>query len=147
MMMMFGFKGYTGIGFYFGGQGAKILDNRFLGNFFEQARASDSGFLIYYDVPIVNKFSLSTDVGMGTMSMVHGGSGGRYRLDYRHYFGNLGAKYILLEKQKSNRMSLTFSVGSGWLLGNQIRINLLDREYVRRATDVRTSLGLLVELF
>jgi hypothetical protein len=147
MMMRFGFKGYPGLGLYMGGQGAKILDNRFLGDFFEQARASDSGLLIYYDVPIVNKFSISTDVGMGSMTMVHGESGGRFRLDYRHYFANLGAKYILLEKQNANRMSLTFNVGSGWLIGNQIRINLLDREYVRRATDVRTSLGLLFELF
>lgn len=147
MMMRFGFKGYPGLGLYLGGQRAEILDNRFLGSFFEQARASDSGFLIYYDVPIVNKFSLSADIGMGTMSMVHGESGRRFRLDYQHYFGNVGAKYILLEKQRAHRMSLTLNAGSGLLLGNQIRINLLDREYVRRSTDVQVKMGILLDLF
>lgn len=147
VMMRLGFKGYPGLGLYLGGQQAKILDNRFLGDFFEQARASDSGFMIYYDVPVVNRFSLSADVGMGMMSMVHGESGSRFRLDYQQYSGNVGAKYTLVEKQRAHRMSLTLNAGSSLLLGNQIRINLLDREYMRRATDVQVRVGVLVDLF
>lgn len=147
LMTRFGFRGYPGLGVYAGRQQVTVAENRFLGDFFDQARTGDSGFFVYYDVPVVDKLFVSTNIGVGHVSMVHGEGMGRFKLDYRHYFGSVGAKYVLVEKQNWHRMSLTLNLGSGWYLGNQIRINLLDREYMRRATDIQLSVGVLVDLF
>jgi hypothetical protein len=146
LSMKLGFMGYPGIGFYSGAQGAQILDNQFLGDFFDQVRMRDSGIVVFYDIPVFKQFSLTTDVGYGLWTVVHGESGRRFLLNYQQYFGNIGFKYQLPLKNWSNRLLLKGNVGSGIFRGNQIIINSFDRKYVQQASDIRGSFGILLEL-
>ncbi|UJP64657.1 hypothetical protein [Mongoliitalea daihaiensis] len=147
LKMTFGFEGYPGIGLFAGAQGAKILDNQFLGGFFERTRFRDSGIFIFYDIPIVEKFQVRTDIGYGALVVVHGESPQRFLLDYQHFYGNIGVKYQLLKEPQIHRVYLTGAIGSGIFRGNQLVINAFDRPYLERATDVRGSIGILLELY
>lgn len=146
LKMTFGFEGYPGIGMYAGAQGARILDNQFLGGFFERTRFRDSGIFIFYDIPIVEKLQVRTDIGYGALVVVHGESPQRFLLDYQHFYGNIGVKYLLFHEPQIHRVYLTGAVGSGIFRGNQLVINAFDRPYLERATDVRVSIGILLEL-
>lgn len=122
------------------------MDNQFLGGFFERTRFRDSGIFIFYDIPIVEKLQVRTDIGYGALVVVHGESPQRFLLDYQHFYGNIGVKYLLFHEPQIHRVYLTGAVGSGIFRGNQLVINAFDRPYLERATDVRVSIGILLEL-
>ncbi|MGY6521215.1 MAG: hypothetical protein ACXIUD_05770 [Mongoliitalea sp.] len=145
--MTFRFEGYPGVGLYAGAQGARILDNQFLGGFFERTRFRDSGIFIFYDIPIVEKFQIRTDIGYGSLVVVHGESPRRFLLNYQHFYGNIGFKYQLFKEPEVHRVYLTGAIGSGFFRGNQLVINPFDRPYLERSTDFRGSIGILVEFY
>ena len=141
----FEFSGYPGIGVYFGTQGSSIQPNRFLGGFFKDVRMPESGIYIYHQVPVFENLSLRGELGYGQLQVIHGLSPSRFILDYAHFSGGLVANYILAKEVFGIfDLNLVFGGNYGFLNGNKIVINDLDRTYVQRATAVQGVFGIKV---
>lgn len=143
--MDFEFSGYPGIGLYFGTQGSSIQPNRFLGGFFKEVRMPETGMYIYHQVPISEKLALRGELGFGQLQMINGLSPSRFILDYTHFSGGLVANYTLAKEVFCVfDLNLIFGGNYGFLNGNKIVINALDRTYVQRATAVQGVFGIQV---
>jgi hypothetical protein len=141
----FEFSGYPGIGVYFGTQKASIQTNPFLGGFFKEVRMPETGIYIYHQVPISEKLALRGELGYGQQQVIHGLSPSRFILDYAHFSGGLVANYTMAKEVLGIfDLNLVFGGNYGFLTGNKIVINALDRTYVQRATAVQGVFGIKV---
>lgn len=141
----FEFSGYPGIGVYFGTQKDSIQPNRFLGGFFKEVRMPETGIYLFHQVPVFENFTLRGELGYGQQQVIHGLSPSRFILDYAHFSGGLVANYTLA-KEVFGIFDLNLIIGGnyGFLNGNKIVINDLDRTYVQRATAVQGVFGIKV---
>ena len=145
LKMDFEFSGYPGIGLYFGTQKASIQTNPFLGGFFKEVRMPETGIYIYHQVPISEKLALRGELGYGQQQVIHGLSPSRFILDYAHFSGGLVANYTVAKEVLGIfDLNLVFGGNYGFLNGNKIVINDLDRTYVQRATAVQGIFGVRV---
>ena len=145
LKMDFEFSGYPGIGLYFGTQKASIQTNPFLGGFFKEVRMPETGIYIYHQVPISEKLALRGELGYGQQQVIHGLSPSRFILDYGHFSGGLVANYTVAKEVLGIfDLNLVFGGNYGFLNGNKIVINDLDRTYVQRATAVQGIFGVRV---
>jgi hypothetical protein len=145
LKMDFEFSGYPGIGLYFGTQKASIQTNPFLGGFFREVRMPETGIYIYHQVPISEKLALRGELGYGQQQVIHGLSPSRFILDYAHFSGGLVANYTVAKEVLGIfDLNLVFGGNYGFLNGNKIVINDLDRTYVQRATAVQGIFGVRV---
>jgi hypothetical protein len=141
----FEFSGYPGIGVYFGTQGSSIQSNRFLGGFFKEVRMPESGIYIFHQVPIFKDLRLRGELGYGQLQVIHGLSPSRFILDYANFSGGLVANYTLAKEVLGIfDLNLVFGGNYGFLNGNKIVINDLDRVYIQRATAVQGVFGIKV---
>jgi hypothetical protein len=141
----FEFSGYPGIGVYFATQGSSIQSNRFLGGFFKEVRMPESGIYIFHQVPVFENLSLRGELGYGQLQVIHGLSPSRFILDYAHFSGGLVANYTLAKEVFGIfDLNLVFGGNYGFLNGNKIVINDLDRVYIQRATAVQGVFGIKV---
>jgi hypothetical protein len=145
LKMDFEFSGYPGIGLYFGTQKASIQTNPFLGGFFKEVRMPETGIYLYHQVPISEKLALRGELGYGQQQVIHGLSPSRFILDYAHFSGGLVANYTVAKEVLGIfDLNLVFGGNYGFLNGNKIVINDLDRTYVQRATAVQGIFGVRV---
>ncbi len=145
LKMDFEFSGYPGIGVYFGSQKASIQANPFLGGFFKEVRMPETGIYIYHQVPISEKLALRGELGYGQLKVIHGLSPSRFILDYANFSGGLVANYTLAKEVLGIfDLNLIFGGNYGFLNGNKIVINDLDRAYVQRAAAVQGVFGIKV---
>jgi hypothetical protein len=145
LKMDFEFSGYPGIGLYFGTQKASIQTNPFLGGFFKEVRMPETGIYLYHQVPISEKLALRGELGYGQQQVIHGLSPSRVILDYAHFSGGLVANYTVAKEVLGIfDLNLVFGGNYGFLNGNKIVINDLDRTYVQRATAVQGICGVRV---
>lgn len=140
----FGISGYPGLGFYGGGQGANVLENQFLGGFFEESRVRDSGIFVFHLIPVGNRFVIRPELGFGSFRMVHGISPSRFILNYSHFFGKLGVQYPIVDISENFRLNLTLGTSYGRYNGNEIVINDQDRNYIQRSSDFQIYSGILI---
>ena len=141
----FEFSGYPGIGVYFGTQKASIQANPFLGGFFKEVRMPESGIYLFHQVPVFENLSLRGELGYGQLQVIHGLSPSRFILDYAKFSGGLVANYTLAKEVFGVfDLNLIFGGNYGFLSGNKIVINALDRTYVQRATAVQGVFGIKV---
>lgn len=137
--------GYPGIGLYTLRQNASVVANGFLGGFFEDAKFIENGVFIYHTFYIHRRFMVSPEIGFGLFRVIHGESPSRFILNYNRVFGGLGLAYVLIkDKHGVYDVNLTLRGGYGGLNGREIVINQSDRSYVRRSTDLQTSLGIQI---
>lgn len=141
-----GLTGYPGLGWYGGGQKAKVLDNRFLGGFFNEAQLGDGGVFIFHSIPLGDRFVFRPELGFGNFRVVHGISPARFILNYSHFFGKVGFQYPIVEI--SENLSLSLSLGAAYNLysGKGIVINPEDRNYVQRSTGFQIASGILLQI-
>lgn len=142
----FGIAGYPGIGFYGGGQGANVLENQFLGGFFEEAKVRDSGVFIFHLIPVGDKLVIRPELGFGGLRMIHGLSPSRFILNYTHIFGKLGIEYPLVNISDNFTLNFTLGTSYGRFNGNEIVINDQDRNYIQRSTDFQIYSGILLRI-
>jgi len=141
----FEFSGYPGIGLYFGTQGSSIQPNRFLGGFFKEVRMPETGIYLFHQVPVFEDLSLRGELCYGQLQVIHGLSPSRFILDYAHFSGGLVANYTLAKEVLGVfDLNLVFGGNYGFLNGNKIVINDLDRTYVQRSTAVQGVFGIKV---
>lgn len=141
-----GVSGYPGIGYYFSGMGAKVLENQFLGGFFTEARLREGGVFAFYDIPVGNRWVIRPELGFGIFRVVHGFSPSRYILNYSHFFGKVNTQYPLVEISKNFILSATLGLEYGFYNGSGIIINEQDRNYIRRSSGYQISTGLLLRI-
>lgn len=146
MTLNLGIVGYPGLGWYGGGQGATVLENQFLGGFFDQARLRDGGIFVYHSFPVGTRFVIRPELGFGGFRVIHGVSPSRFILNYTHFFARLGAEYPLLEISKDLRLSLSVGASYGIYTGKNIIINKEDRSYIQRSSDFQISSGILIKI-
>ncbi len=138
-------SGYPGIGLFTIRQGAAVMENGFLGGFFEDARLKESGVFIFHTFQLHRRLTVSPEVGFGLFRMIHGVSPSRFILNYNRFFGGLGLAYVLIkDKYGVYDVKLTLRGGHGGLNGHKIIINQSDRSYVRRSTDLQGGLGIQI---
>ena len=141
----FEFSGYPGIGLYFGTQGSSIEPNRFLGGFFNEVRMPETGIYLFHQVPVFKDFTLRGELGYGQLQVIHGLSPSRFILDYANFSGGLVANYTVAKEVLGIfDLNLVFGGNYGFLNGNKIVINDLDRTYVQRATAIHGVFGIKV---
>ena len=141
----FEFSGYPGIGLYFGTQGSSIQPNRFLGGFFKEVRMPETGMYLYHQIPVFHNLALRGELGYGQLQVIHGLSPSRFILDYAHFSGGLIANYTVAKEVLGVfDLNLVFGGNYGFLNGNKIVINDLDRTYMQRATAVQGIFGVRV---
>lgn len=141
----FEFSGYPGIGLYFGTQGASIKSNRFLGGFFNEVRMPETGVYLYHQVSIFENLALRGELGFGQLQVIHGMSPSRFILDYTNFSGGLVANYRLAKEVLGVfDLHLIFGGHYGFLNGNKIVINSLDRPYVQHSTSIQGIFGVRV---
>jgi hypothetical protein len=141
----FEFSGYPGIGLYFGTQGSSIQPNRFLGGFFKEVRMPETGMYLYHQIPVFHNLALRGELGYGQLQVIHGLSPSRFILDYAHFSGGLIANYTVAKEVLGVfDLNLVFGGNYGFLNGNKIVINELDRTYMQRATAVQGIFGVRV---
>jgi len=141
----FEFFGYPGIGLYFGTQGSSIQPNRFLGGFFKEVRMPETGMYLYHQIPVFHNLALRGELGYGQLQVIHGLSPSRFILDYAHFSGGLIANYTVAKEVLGVfDLNLVFGGNYGFLNGNKIVINDLDRTYMQRATAVQGIFGVRV---
>ena len=137
--------GFPGIGLYTIRQGASVVENTFLGGFFEDARFKESGIFIYHTFQLHRRFMVSPEIGFGLFRVIHGESPSRFILNYNCFFGGLGLAYVLIkDKYGVYDVNLTLRGRHVGMNGREIIINQLDRSYVRRSTDLLGSLGIQI---
>jgi hypothetical protein len=145
LKMDFEFRGYPGIGVYFGTQKASIQSNPFLGGFFKEVRMPETGMYLYHQVPISEKLALRGELGYGKLQVIHGLSPSRFILNYANFSGGIVANYTLAKEVRGVfDLKLIFGGNYSFLNGNKIVINSLDRTYVQRATAVQGIFGIQI---
>jgi hypothetical protein len=105
-----GLAGYPGLGWYVGSQGAKVLNNQFLGGFFNKAQLGDAGIYVFHTIPIGNRFVFRPELSVGNFRVVHRVSPARFILNYSHFFGKLGFQYPIVKV--SENFSLNLALGA-----------------------------------
>lgn len=146
LKMDFEFSGYPGIGVYFGTQRASIQANSFLGGFFKEVRMPETGVYFYHQFLISEKLALRGELGYGQLQVIHGLSPSRFILDYANFSGGLVANYTVAKEVLGIfDLNLVFGGNYGFLNGNKIVINDLDRTYVQRATATQGVFGIKVK--
>lgn len=141
-----GISGYPGMGWYGGGQSATILDNQFLGGFFDKARIRDGGIFVFHAIPVGNRFVIQPELGFGAFRVIQGISPSRFILNYEHYFGKVGFHYPVVEISPDFILSLTLGASYGIYNGRNIVINDQDRNYIRRSSDFQIHSGILIKI-
>lgn len=141
-----GISGYPGMGWYGGGQSATILENQFLGGFFDKARIRDGGIFIFHSIPVGKRFVIQPELGFGILRVIQGISPSRFILNYEHYFGKAGFQYPVIEISPDFILSLTLGASYGIYNGKNIVINDQDRNYIRRSSDFQIHSGILIKI-
>ncbi len=141
-----GVSGYPGLGFYTSGNAAKVLENQFLGGFFNEARLREVGVFAFYDVSVGNRLVVRPELGFGNFRVIHGFSPSRFILNYSHYFGKANIQYRLVEISENFILSATLGAEYGYYNGRAIVINDQDRNYIRRSAGYQISSGLLLRI-
>ena len=137
--------GYPGIGLFTIRQGASVMENGFLGGFFEDARLKESGVFIFHTFQLHRRLAMSPEVGFGLFRVIHGVSPSRFILNYNRFFAGLGLAYVLIkDKDGVYDVNLTLRGGHGGLNGSEIVINESDKSYVSRSIDLQGSLGIQI---
>lgn len=142
----FGVSGYPGLGFYASGNQAEVLDNQFLGGFFNEARFREGGLFVFYDLPLGNRWVVRPEIGFGNFRVIHGFSPSRFILNYSHFFGKASIQYHLVEISENFILSATLGAEYGFYNGRAIIINDQDRNYIRRSAGYQISSGLLLRI-
>lgn len=137
----FGVRGIPGLGIYFGSQRATIQENNFLGGFFSESQWWDIGVYLYHKKTLSEKITLRGELGYGSLQVNNIQESSRFRLDYGHYFANVGGHYSLFRSKSGLDIDLIGTLGVGLLRGASIQINPADRRYIQRATDLQAKLG------
>lgn len=142
----FGVSGYPGLGFYASGNRADVLDNQFLGGFFNEARFREGGLFVFYDLALGNRLIMRPELGFGNFRVIHGFSPSRFILNYSHFFGKATIQYRLVEISKNFILSATLGAEYGYYNGRAIVINDQDRNYIRQSAGYQISSGLLLRI-
>ncbi|WP_026952738.1 hypothetical protein [Algoriphagus mannitolivorans] len=138
---------FPGIALVVGGQGASLQENRFLGNFFEQARLRERGVLVYHQFKVTQRLSFLTDFGLGWMTLNHGYGLSRFALNFNVLQGSGGFSYRIFENERGKLpVNLFIKIRYGGLNGREIVINPTDRNYVQGSTQILGSIGCQVQL-
>jgi hypothetical protein len=105
----------------------------------------ETGIYLFHQLSVFENLSLRGELGYGQLQVIHGLSPSRFILDFAHFSGGLVANYTLA-KEVLGIFDLNLIVGGnyGFLNGNKIVINDLDRTYVQRSTAVQGVFGIKV---
>jgi hypothetical protein len=105
----------------------------------------ETGIYLFHQVPVFKDLTLRGELGYGQLQVIHGLSPSRFILDYAHFSGGLVANYTVA-KEVLGIFDLNLIIGGnyGFLNGNKIVINALDRTYLQRATAVQGVFGIKV---
>jgi len=141
-----GLAGYPGLGWYGGGQKAKVLDNRFLGGYFTDAVLGDAGVFIFHSVPMGKRLVFRPELGFGNFRTIHGVSPARFILNYGHFFGKLGIQYPIVEISENFSLSLSLNAAYSLYRGSSIIINPEDQDYIQRSNGFLLSTGIQLKI-
>lgn len=142
----FGVSGYPGLGFYASGNRADVLENQFLGGFFNEARLREGGLFVFYDLALGKRWVMRPELGFGNFRVIHGFSPSRFILNYSHFFGKVNFHYRLVEISENFILSATLGAEYGYYNGRAIVINDQDRNYIRRSAGYQISSGLVLRI-
>ena len=141
-----GVSGYPGLGFYASGNQAEVLENQFLGGFFNEARFREGGLFVFYDLSVGNRWVIRPEMGFGNFRVIHGFSPSRFILNYSHFFGKTNIQYRLVQISKNFILNGTLGVEYDLYNGKGIIINDQDRNYIQRSSGYQISTGLLLRI-
>jgi hypothetical protein len=143
----FGVSGYPGLGFYASGNSAEVLENQFLGGFFNEARFREGGLFVFYDLALGDRWVVRPELGFVNFRVIHGFSPARFILNYSHFFGKANVQYRLAKISEDFILSVTIGAEYGLYNGRSIVINDQDRNYIRRSSGYQISTGLLLRIY
>jgi hypothetical protein len=142
-----GLAGYPGLGWSVGSQGAKVLNNQFLGGFFNKAQLGDAGIYVFHAIPFGNRFVFRPELGVGNFRVVHGVSPARFILNYTHFFGKLGFEYPIAKVSENFTLNLALGAAYSLYSGRGIVINPEDRTYIQQSRGLHVTGGIVVKIF
>ena len=95
----FGLKDFVGFGAYLGKSRAEIKETTILGNDFLAGKFRDTGFFLYYQYFLMERFGIEPQLGFGFLSIKHDGQGDSFKLNYQNAFVGFNGNFNISAKR------------------------------------------------